>query len=65
MRLIAARPTPPVKMALEKALAYIEDDQLVDVTPKAIRLRKALFDPNARKRAFRAKESACVNATAS
>jgi GTP-binding protein len=54
----AVRLTPPLKMTLEKALAYIEDDELVEVTPKSIRLRKALLDPNARKRAFRAKESA-------
>ena len=43
-------------MALEKALAYIEDDELVEVTPKPIRLRKTLLDPNPRKGAFRAKE---------
>jgi GTP-binding protein len=54
----AVRLTPPIKMTLEKALAYIEDDELVEVTPKSIRLRKALLDPNERKRAFRAKESA-------
>ena len=54
----AVRLTPPLRMTLEKALAYIEDDELVEVTPKSIRLRKALLDPNARKRAFRAKESA-------
>jgi predicted membrane GTPase involved in stress response len=55
---LAVRLTPPLKMTLEKALAYIEDDELVEVTPKSIRLRKAMLDPNARKRAFRAKESA-------
>jgi GTP-binding protein len=54
----AVRLTPPLKMTLEKALAYIADDELVEVTPKSIRLRKALLDPNARKRAFRARESA-------
>jgi GTP-binding protein len=54
----AVRLTPPMKMTLEKALAYIEDDELVEVTPKSIRLRKALLDPNERKRAVRAKESA-------
>jgi GTP-binding protein len=54
----AVRLTPPMKMTLEKALAYIEDDELVEVTPKSIRLRKALLDPNERKRAMRAKESA-------
>jgi GTP-binding protein len=54
----AVRLTPPLKMTLEKALAYIADDELVEVTPKSIRLRKVLLDPNARKRAFRARESA-------
>ena len=36
----AVRLTPPIRMTLEKALAYIEDDELVEVTPKSIRLRK-------------------------
>jgi GTP-binding protein len=54
----AVRLTPPIRMTLEKALAYIEDDELVEVTPKSIRLRKALLDPNERKRAVRTKESA-------
>jgi GTP-binding protein len=54
----AVRLTPPIRMTLEKALAYIEDDELVEVTPKSIRLRKALLDPNDRKRAVRTKESA-------
>jgi GTP-binding protein len=54
----AVRLTPPIKMTLEKALAYIADDELVEVTPKSIRLRKTLLDPNERKRAVRAKESA-------
>jgi GTP-binding protein len=51
----AVRLTPPIKMTLEKALAYIEDDELVEVTPQAIRLRKAILDPNDRKRAERSK----------
>jgi GTP-binding protein len=38
-------------MTLEKAIAYIMDDEMVEVTPKSIRLRKRLLDPNARKRA--------------
>jgi GTP-binding protein len=42
--------TPPRRMSLEDALAYIEDDELVEVTPKSIRLRKRLLDPNHRKR---------------
>jgi GTP-binding protein len=52
----AVRLTPPIKMTLEKALAYIEDDEFVEVTPKSIRLRKAVLDPNDRKRAERAKD---------
>src|ERR1700678_766890 len=54
----AVRLTPPIKMPLERALAYIEDEELVEVTPKSIRLRKMLLDPTDRKRAVRAKESA-------
>jgi GTP-binding protein len=54
----AVRLTPPIKMTLEKALAYIEDDELVEVTPKSIRLRKAILDPNDRKRAERSKTAA-------
>ena len=50
----AVRLTTPMKMTLEKALAYIDDDELVEVTPKAIRLRKRLLEPNDRKRALRA-----------
>ena len=51
----AVRLTPPIQMTLEKALAYIGDDELVEVTPKSIRLRKSLLDPNDRKRAERAR----------
>ncbi|HAU29676.1 MAG TPA: translational GTPase TypA, partial [Rhodospirillaceae bacterium] len=47
------RLTPPVKMTLEHAISYIADDELVEVTPKSIRLRKRLLDPNERKRASR------------
>ncbi|HEY5225372.1 MAG TPA: translational GTPase TypA [Methylovirgula sp.] len=54
----AVRLTPPIQMTLEKALAYIDDDELVEVTPQSIRLRKTALDPNDRKRAVRAKESA-------
>ncbi|GAC1332408.1 MAG: translational GTPase TypA [Beijerinckiaceae bacterium] len=53
----AVRLTPPIRMTLEKALAYIEDDELVEVTPKSIRLRKLMLDPNDRKKAVRAKEA--------
>ena len=41
---------PPRRMSLEQAIAYIEDDELVEVTPTAIRLRKRYLDPNERKR---------------
>ena len=44
---------PPRRMSLEQAIAYIEDDELVEVTPSAIRLRKRYLDPNERKRADR------------
>ena len=50
----AVRLTPPVRMSLEEAIAYINDDELVEVTPKAIRLRKRHLDPHERKRAARA-----------
>ena len=52
----AVRLTPPIRMTLEKALAWVQDDELVEVTPKSIRLRKAVLDPNDRKRAERSKE---------
>jgi len=50
----AVRLTPPLKFSLEEAIAYIADDELVEVTPKSIRLRKRLLDPNDRKKAARA-----------
>jgi GTP-binding protein len=50
----AVRLTPPVQMSLEEAIAYIADDELVEVTPKAIRLRKRLLEINDRRRANRA-----------
>jgi GTP-binding protein len=43
--------TPPMKLTLEKALAYIGDDELVEITPKSIRLRKRILEPNERKKA--------------
>ena len=46
--------TPPVKMSLEEAIAYIDDDELVEVTPNAVRLRKRFLDPHERKRQARA-----------
>jgi len=56
----AVRLTPPLRMTLEKALAYIEDDELVEVTPKSIRLRKKILDPNDRKKDERRKETEAV-----
>jgi GTP-binding protein len=53
----AVRLTPPIQMTLEKALAYIADDELVEVTPSAIRLRKKLLDPNDRRKKERRKET--------
>ncbi len=50
----AVRLTPPVLMSLEQAIAYIDDDELVEVTPSAIRLRKRFLDPHDRKRQARA-----------
>ena len=50
----AVRLTPPLQMTLEKALAYIADDELVEVTPENIRLRKRHLDPHERKRAAKA-----------
>ncbi|MEO1548927.1 MAG: translational GTPase TypA [Pseudomonadota bacterium] len=49
--------TPPRRMSLEQAIAYIDDDELVEVTPNAIRLRKRHLDPHERKRAARAQAS--------
>jgi GTP-binding protein len=43
---------------LEKALAYIADDELVEVTPQSIRLRKRVLDPNERRKEERRKEAA-------
>ncbi|MCB2053823.1 MAG: translational GTPase TypA [Geminicoccaceae bacterium] len=50
--------TPPIRMTLEKAIAYIADDELVEVTPAVIRLRKRHLDPHERKRASRKVEMA-------
>ncbi len=54
----AVRLTPPIQMTLERSLAWIDDDELVEVTPRSIRLRKMILDPHERKRADRAKEAA-------
>ncbi|MFL4471081.1 translational GTPase TypA [Tateyamaria armeniaca] len=50
----AVRLTTPITMSLEEAIAYIDDDELVEVTPNAIRLRKRFLDPHERKRMARA-----------
>ncbi|PLX43472.1 MAG: translational GTPase TypA [Hyphomicrobiales bacterium] len=50
----AIRLTPPRPMSLEQAIAYIDDDELVEVTPNHLRIRKQHLDPHARKRAARA-----------
>jgi len=48
---------PPRRMSLEQAIAYIEDDELVEVTPSAIRIRKRYLDPNERKKNDRKADS--------
>jgi GTP-binding protein len=50
----AVRLTPPRRMSLEQAIAYIEDDELVEVTPKSIRLRKQVLNPSFRKKRVKA-----------
>ena len=52
------RLTPPKRMSLEQAIAYIQDDELVEITPKAIRIRKRHLDPHERKRELRRAEAA-------
>ena len=54
----AVRLTPPLQMTLERSLAYIADDELVEVTPKSIRLRKIHLDPHERKKAAKAAANA-------
>ena len=46
----AVKLTPPIRMTLDRALSWIQDDELVEVTPKSIRLRKMYLDSNERKR---------------
>jgi len=53
----AVKLTPPRVFALEQALSYVEDDELVEVTPKSLRLRKRLLDPHERKRDQRRREA--------
>ncbi len=49
---------PPIRMTLERAMSYIQDDELVEITPKSIRLRKRWLDPNERKKRERMSEAA-------
>ena len=51
----AVRLTTPIQMSLEEAIAYIDDDELVEVTPQSIRLRKRYLDPHERKRMSKTK----------
>jgi GTP-binding protein len=53
---------PPRRMTLEEMMSYINDDELVEVTPKSLRLRKRLLDPNDRKRAEKAAEAEAATA---
>jgi len=53
----AVKLTPPRVPTLEQAIAYIEEDELMEVTPKNIRLRKRFLDPNLRKRMEKAKSA--------
>lgn len=52
------RLTPPRRMSLEQAIAYIQEDELVEVTPKVVRIRKRFLDPHERKRQSRKAEAA-------
>ncbi len=54
------RLTPPRRLTLEQAIAYIQDDELVEVTPKVVRIRKRYLDPHERKRQSRKAEAAGV-----
>mgnify|MGYP003384309343 FL=1 len=49
--------TTPIKLTLEKSMSYITDEELVEITPESIRLRKRWLDPNERKRMERKRES--------
>ncbi|WIM11718.1 translational GTPase TypA [Enhydrobacter sp.] len=56
----AVRLTPPRKMSLEQAIAYIEEDELVEITPRSIRLRKRFLNPEDRKRAKKQAQAAAA-----
>ena len=59
----AVRLVPPIELTLEKAVEFIADDELVEITPKCIRIRKRHLTDNERKRASRGGiDSATVNA---
>jgi GTP-binding protein len=53
----AIRLVPPLRMTLEQMISYIQDDELVEVTPKSLRLRKTALDSNERKKITRAKKA--------
>ena len=53
----AVKLTPIVRMTLEQCLSYIADDELVEVTPQSLRLRKAILDTHERKRAMKAAQA--------
>ncbi len=53
----ATKLTPPRILTLEQAITYINDDELVEVTPTSLRLRKAILDPNERKKAEKVAEA--------
>ncbi|MBQ9658978.1 MAG: translational GTPase TypA [Clostridia bacterium] len=53
----ALRLVPPIQMSLEKAIEFIQDDELVEITPKSIRLRKKILDSKERERANRNKKN--------
>ncbi|WAJ27784.1 translational GTPase TypA [Antarcticirhabdus aurantiaca] len=54
----AVKLTPPIRMTLDRALSWIQDDELVEVTPKSIRLRKLYLDPHERKRFEKSRKAA-------
>lgn len=57
----AVKLTPPIRMSLEQALSWIQDDELVEVTPKSIRLRKLYLDTHERKRFEKARTTAMAS----
>src|SRR5690606_19064253 len=51
---------PPRRLSLEEAIEFIREDELIEVTPKSIRLRKRYLDPNDRKRFMMSQKAAAV-----